>query len=135
MVRLLTPARRTRLALILAGGLVGSLLSAAPALAGDAAHGKSVFASQCSMCHSPAKGGAAIMGPSLFGIVGRPVASVSGFSYSPSMKAYGGAWSEDRLRGYLPAPAKAVPGTKMMFAGIKNPAQLDDLIAYLATLK
>jgi cytochrome c len=108
---------------------------ALPAAAADAAHGKAVFAAQCASCHSPARNGATILGPTLFGVVGRPSASVKGFVYSSGMKAAGFSWSNDRLRAYLPAPKDLVPGTHMSYAGLKNPGQLDDLIAYLDTLK
>ncbi len=116
---------------ILAAGLV----QAAPAMAGDAALGKTVFAAQCAMCHTVTKGGPTIMGPNLFGLVGRKSGSVANFAYSKSMKALGVTWTEDKLRAYLPAPATMVPGTKMAFGGIKNPAQLDNLVAYLVSLK
>ncbi len=129
MVRLLTlPAGLT---------LAAALLTALPAAAAtaDAGKGKVVFASQCAMCHSAAKNGPTILGPSLFGVVGRTAGSVKGFAYSPAVKAAGFVWSDDRLHSFLPAPAKALPGTRMPYGGLKNPAQLDDLIAYLDTLK
>lgn len=116
-------------------GLGMVMATAAPAAAGDAAAGKTVFSSQCAMCHTATKGGPTILGPNLFGIVGRKSAIAPNFAYSAGMKASGITWSTDQLKAYLPAPAKLVPGTKMAFAGVKNPAQLDDLVAYLATLK
>jgi cytochrome c len=115
--------------------LAAGLLAALPAAAADASHGRSVFAAQCSMCHSSARNGPTILGPALFGVVGRKAGSVGGFAYSPGMKAAGFAWTDDRLRAYLPAPRAMVPGTKMTYGGLKNPTQLDDLIAYLDTLK
>jgi cytochrome c len=131
MVRLLSCAAFARTGLIVVAGL----FTAFPAAAGDPAHGRSVFAAQCSVCHSTARNGPAIVGPSLFGVVGRPAASVAGFAYSSGMKASGITWSDERLRTYLPAPRQAVPSTKMAYGGVKNPAQLEDLIAYLDTLK
>ncbi len=116
-------------------GLGALMALAAPAAAGDAAAGKTVFASQCAMCHTATKGGPTILGPNLYGIVGRKSASLTGFAYSSAIKASGITWSTDQLKAYLPAPAKLVPGTKMAFAGVKNPTQLDDLVTYLATLK
>jgi cytochrome c len=68
-------------------------------------------------------------------VVGRPAATVPGFAYSSAMKATGFIWTADRLHAYLPAPRTLVPGTKMSFPGLKNPAQLDDLVAYLQSLK
>jgi cytochrome c len=132
MVRLMKRPGLFAAGFLAAGGLLLGLPAAA---AGDPAHGKQVFAQQCAMCHSAAKGAAAIIGPTLFGVVGRPAASVPGFNYSSAMKAAGYAWSDDHLRTYLPAPRAVVPGTKMTFAGLKNPAQVDDIVAYLNTLK
>lgn len=131
MDRLLTGLRLAPASLLVAAGL----FAAVPAAAGDAGKGRAVFAQQCAMCHSAARGGATILGPTLFGVVGRPVASVGGFAYSSGMKAQGGAWTADRLRAYLPAPRAMVPGTKMSFGGLKNPTQLDDLVTYLGSLK
>jgi cytochrome c len=131
MDRFLTSGRLAAVA-ILATGLV--LAAQHPAMAGDAAHGKAVFTQQCGVCHSAAKGGGAIVGPSLFGVVGRQAGSVKGFNYSSAMKAAGFAWSADKLHAYVAAPSNVVPGNHMPYAGLKNPAQLDDLLAYLATL-
>jgi len=131
MDRLLIGSRRALAALALAAGTSLAL----PAAAADAAHGKAVFTAQCASCHSPARNGPTILGPTLFGVVGRPAASVKGFVYSSGMKAAGFVWSNDRLRAYLPAPRDLVPGTHMSYAGLKNAGQLDDLIAYLDTLK
>lgn len=112
-------------------------LSSGGALAatGDAVHGASIFKGKCSSCHSAKQGGPAILGPTLYGVVGRPAASVPGYSYSKAMKASGITWSDDKLAAYLPAPAKLVPGTKMGFGGLKKPGDVADAIAYLDTLK
>jgi cytochrome c len=109
--------------------------AAQPAAAGDPVQGHTVFASRCAMCHSAAKGGPTILGPTLWGVVGRPAGSVKGFAYSTAMKTAGFSWSNDRLHAYLPRPAAMVPGTKMTFLGLKSPEQVDDLVAYLNTLK
>jgi cytochrome c len=119
-------------------GLVGAaaIAAALPATAaGDIAAGHAVFAGRCAQCHSAAKGGAVILGPSLFGVVGRPAATAKGFAYSSAMKTAGITWTVDKLGAYLPAPAKMVPGTKMTFVGLKNPTQVEDVIAYLSTLR
>ena len=131
MDRFLTSPRLAAAA-ILAAGL--ALAASEPAAAGDAAHGKAVFTQQCGVCHSAAKGGPAIVGPTLFGVVGRPAGSVKGFGYSSAMKAAGFSWSAEKLHEYVAAPSNVVPGNHMPYAGLKNPAQLDDLLAYLATL-
>lgn len=131
MFRFLTPARLS--AAIVAGVTLAAALPAAAA--GDAAAGKAVFTAQCAVCHSAAKGAKPILGPTLFGVVGRKTATMPGFAYSPAMKAAGGVWTSDRLSTYIAAPAKTLPGVRMTYGGLKNPAQLQNLIAYLNTLK
>jgi cytochrome c len=125
----------TRGRVVLAAVLAVSVFGALPAAAADAVHGKSVFSSQCGVCHSAAKDGSAIIGPPLFGVVGRRAGSVAGFAYSPAMKSAALTWTNDTLHTFLTAPRKMVDGTKMTFMGVKNPDQLDDLVAYLDTLK
>ena len=133
MVRLLSRPVSCALALPIAC----AALAASPAMAStaDPGHGRAVFASQCSACHSDARNGPVVLGPPLYGVVGRPAGSVSGFGYSSAMKAAGFAWTPDRLRSYLPGPRDYLPGVRMTYAGLKNPSQLNDLIAYLLTLK
>jgi cytochrome c len=109
-------------------------LLATAANAGDAASGKTVFA-RCAICHTVQKGGASGLGPNLFSIVGRKAAALPGFAYSPALKKSGITWTPDKLKNWVAGPARMVPGTKMAFAGIGNPKQLDDVVAYLATLK
>ena len=130
MVRLLKGLAPCWLCLPLGAGV----LTALPATAADPAHGRAVFTSQCSVCHSSARKGPVIVGPPLYGVVGRPAGSVSGFAYSNTMKTAGFVWTPDRLRAYLPAPRAYLPGVKMTYGGLKNSQQLDDLIAYLSTL-
>jgi cytochrome c len=130
MVRLLTRAAYALTAASLALGLASSALAAA-----DPVAGKSVFAAQCSTCHSAVKNGGALIGPNLYGVVGRKSGSMPGFAYSAAMKGAGVVWSDDELRKYLPNPRGAIPGIKMTYFGLKNPVQLENLIAYLNTLK
>ena len=101
--------------------------------AGDADAGKKVF-SKCAVCHT-AVAGKNGLGPSLFGVVGRPSASVAGYNYSVAMKAAAKTWDEATLNAYLTDPKAAVPGNKMAFAGLPNPDDRANVIAYLATLK
>jgi cytochrome c len=75
-----------------------------------------------------------MIGPNLFGVVGRRAASMAGFAYSPAMQHSGITWSSDQLLAFVQAPAHAVPGTRMPFAGLHNPQQASALVAYLATL-
>ncbi len=116
--------------ILIAAALV---LAAGPAIA-DPVAGQKAFQSQCAICHAVVAGGKKI-GPSLFGVVGRPSGSVPGFAYSKGMAAARLVWSASTLDTYLTAPAKLVHGTKMAFAGIGKPAQRSDVIDYLATLK
>ncbi|MBV8521611.1 MAG: c-type cytochrome [Acetobacteraceae bacterium] len=105
-----------------------------PAYAQDAADGDKVFRSQCSICHSP-QPGRNIIGPSLFGVVGRHSGQVPGFYYSQANVQSGIIWTPTILDRYLTSPRQVVPGTLMTYPGLKDPKQRADLIAYLATLK
>jgi cytochrome c len=109
-------------------------LLATAANAGDAASGKTVF-TRCAICHTVQKGGANGLGPNLFGVVGRKAAALPTFAYSAAIKNSGITWTPDKLKSWVTGPARMVPGTKMAFAGIANPKQADDVVAYLATLK
>ena len=112
-----------------------AFVGAVPALAeGDAVAGKAVF-NQCKACHQvgpEAKNG---VGPVLNGIVGRKAGEFPGYNYSDANKNSGLTWDEATLRSYLPDPKAKVPGTKMIFPGIKREKQLDDLMAYLVGIK
>jgi cytochrome c len=111
------------------------LLVRPAAAAGDPGHGKAVFSQQCAMCHTANKGGPTILGPNLYGVVGRKAGSVAGYSYSPHMKAADWAWTDEKLQAYLPAPRDMVPGTKMTYGGLHDPVKLSDLMAYLDAQK
>lgn len=112
-----------------------ALLASAPAFAdGNPDVGKSVFI-KCQACHE-ADQGVNKIGPTLKGLVGRKAGSVAGYKYSDAMAAKGSGgtvWDEATLTAYLPDPKAYVPGTKMAFAGLKNPKDVADLIAYLKT--
>ena len=103
------------------------------AAAADAEAGKTAF-KKCALCHTTEAGKNKI-GPSLFGIVGRKSATLEDFNYSEGMKKFDHTWDEETLDTYLADPRATVPGTKMIFAGIKDKAERDDVIAYLETLK
>ena len=117
------------LAIIAAVGLTASAARAD----GDPALGKTAF-NKCAACHS-IKEGENKIGPSLHGIVGRPAHSVQGFSYSDPMKAYNVTWDAQTLDHYLADPRGTVPGTKMIFPGLKKDDERANVIAYLETLK
>lgn len=111
-------------------GLMG--LSTA-SYAQDADNGAKVF-KKCMACHAIDEKNK--IGPSLKGIVGRKAATVEGFKYSDAMLAKGAEgviWDEATLAAYLPDPKAWVPGTKMVFPGLKKPEEVTDLIAFLKT--
>jgi cytochrome c len=91
-------------------------------------------AKQCQACHNFQEGAGPKVGPDLYGVVGRAVASVAGFSYSAALKAKGGTWTFDALNKWLLKPSADVPGTAMTFAGISNEKQRADVIDYLDSL-
>jgi cytochrome c len=99
----------------------------------SAEHGTQV-AKQCGICHNFQEGQGPKVGPDLYGVVGRKIASVAGFNYSAALKAKGGTWTFDELNKWLLDPRADVPGTAMTFAGLPNEKQRADLIAYLDTL-
>ncbi|MBX9453059.1 MAG: cytochrome c family protein [Mesorhizobium sp.] len=114
-----------------AGPSIAELLQTADAAAGESAFRK------CQACHTAEEGGANKVGPNLWDIVNRPVASHEGFSYSAGMREFaadGTVWDYDHLSEFLKAPRSYVSGTAMAFAGIKNPEEEANLIAYLRTL-
>ena len=110
-----------------------ALNAAAARAEGDPAAGKTVF-NKCAACHS-IKPGENKIGPSLHGIVGRPSHSIESFNYSAPMKAYDVTWDDATLDHYLIDPRGTVPGTKMIFVGLKKEDERANLIAYLNTLK
>jgi cytochrome c len=104
-----------------------------PAAAQDADAGRHVFQSRCGICHT-AQPGRNLVGPSLFGVVGRPSGHAPGFHYSTANLSSGLTWDPATLDRYLTAPRQVVPGTLMTFPGIKDAQTRADVIAYLATL-
>lgn len=88
----------------------------------------------CQACHNFEKGAGVKIGPPLYGVVGRPRASVPGFDYSAAMKAKGGTWTYDELFKFIADPQSYIPGTKMTFTGEPDPQKRADIIAYLRTL-
>ncbi|HEX7873792.1 MAG TPA: cytochrome c family protein [Sphingobium sp.] len=107
---------------------LGTLLASATADAGKAK------AQVCTTCHDLTRGGPNRIGPDLWSVIGRDIGSHAGFAYSPAMAAQQGNWTYDRLFTFLASPAKAVPGTKMGFAGFSRPEDRAAVLKYLATL-
>ncbi len=94
------------------------------------------IAKQCQACHNFQEGAGPKIGPDLYGVVDRPIASVQGFNYSAALKAKakGGKWDFDTLNTWLTKPSAFAPGTAMTFAGLSNEKQRADVIAYLDSL-
>jgi cytochrome c len=103
------------------------------ATADDVEAGKATF-KKCALCHTTETGKNKV-GPSLFGVVGRKSASLENYNYSEAMKKFDHMWDLQTLDTYLADPRAAVPGTKMIFPGLKEKNERDDVIAYLETLK
>ena len=123
-----------RLLATLVRALVLICLSAGAASAQDAIQGRAVFQANCAVCHMAVSNGHSMIGPNLFGIVGRHAGSVAGFAYSPAMQRSGINWTSDQLLAFVQTPAHVVPGTRMPFAGLHNAQQASALVAYLDTL-
>ncbi|XP_003490147.1 cytochrome c iso-1/iso-2-like [Bombus impatiens] len=102
---------------------------------GDPVHGKTLFLRMCGMCHTCNKDERHKIGPNLFGIFGKTCGTVPGFKSTDAMRKKGVVWDENTLNEYLQFPKQFIPGTKMMFNGIKKAEDRRDIIAFLATLK
>jgi cytochrome c len=129
---------RVLLPALAAAAFLASGFGAVPtAMAQDAAAGQRVF-NQCAACHTRNDGGRNGVGPNLWGIYDRAAGQREGFRYSANMRqlAEGGlTWNEANLRRYLTNPKDLVPQGSMAFAGIRNEQQLNDLIAFIRTLR
>ena len=100
------------------------------ALAQDAAAGEKIFA-QCKACHQVGEGAKNAVGPHLNGVIGRVAGSLPDYTYSPAMKSSGLTWDEATFTDYIKNPRAKVPGTKMVYAGLKDEQRIKDLIGYL----
>src|ERR1700754_2568622 len=107
------------------------LALASPAAAADSEHGKALFAA-CAACHTDRPDS---LGPNLKGVFGRKSAALDDFRYSNPMKRANLVWDADNLRAYLIDPQAKGKGNRMPFGGVANPAEADDLVAYLETYK
>jgi cytochrome c len=114
---------------VLALGAVAAVIR--PAGAADAEHGRQLFVA-CAACHSDRPDA---LGPNLKGVLGRKAGAREDFRYSNPMKRAGFTWDETNLREYLADPQAKVKGNRMPFSGLADPKDIDDVVAYLATLK
>jgi cytochrome c len=111
--------------------VVTSLTAASAALAQDAAAGKTSF-NKCMACHAVGEGAKNKVGPELNGIDGRKSGTAEGYSYSDANKNSGITWNKEQFLDYIKDPKAKIPNTKMVFAGIKNEKEANDLWAFLA---
>ena len=106
------------------------LLSIGTAAAQDPAAGEKVFA-QCRACHQIGPTAKNAVGPVLNGLFGRKAGTVEGYNYSQANKESGITWDEPTFRDYIKDPKAKIPGTKMIYAGLKDEQRITDLVAYL----
>ncbi|MBB4015478.1 cytochrome c [Chelatococcus caeni] len=116
---------------LLAIAILAATLSPAAA-AGAAKAGERVFL-KCRACHQVGEKAKNVVGPELNGLFGRTAGTAPGYSYSEATKASGIVWDEANFREYIADPRARIPGTKMVFAGLKKEQEVDDLVAYLKT--
>uniref|UniRef100_A0A646QIF6 Cytochrome c n=1 Tax=Hemiscolopendra marginata TaxID=943146 RepID=A0A646QIF6_9MYRI len=98
---------------------------------GDPKKGAELFKRSCAQCHTLEKGGPHKTGPNLHGVMGRKTGQAPGFAYTDANKNKGITWTKETLFIYLENPRKYIPGTKMVFAGLKKGRDRADLIAFL----
>ena len=109
-----------------------SIAATSGALAQDAAAGKTSF-NKCLACHAIGEGAKSKVGPALNGLDGRKSGTYEGYSYSEANKNSGITWGKDVFLEYIKDPKAKIPGTKMVFAGIKNENEANNLWAYVAS--
>jgi cytochrome c len=102
----------------------------APYNTADLDNGQSKFA-LCQTCHTVVQGGPNMTGPNLYGVFGRKAASLEKFKYSDALKATGWTWDAAKIDTWITDPKAALPGAKMTFAGLKDPKDRTDVIAWL----
>ena len=115
-------------------GLLTAIAAAPASAAGNAEAGEKVF-NKCKTCHRIGEGAKNMVGPELNGLNGRKSGSAEGYSYSDANKNSGITWNEAVFNEYITDPKKKIPGTKMIFPGLTNEQERDDLWAYISQFK
>jgi cytochrome c len=116
--------------ILIALTLVALCAPLTPALAQDAAAGEKVF-TQCRACHQVGESAKNVVGPVLNGLIGRKSGTVPGYNYSDANKNSGITWTEQEFHDYIQNPKAKIPGTKMVYAGLKDEQRIKDLTAFL----
>ena len=116
---------------IVAGAAAAPLAGVGAAVAQDAAAGQASFA-KCQACHAVGQGAKNKLGPELNGLAGRKAGAAAGYQYSPALKNAGFTWDQSSFAAFMQNPRTKVPGNKMVFAGMKDQAEIASLWAYLS---
>lgn len=122
--------RNLYLAAAAAAALLAPTLALAQEVEGDPEAGQRVF-NQCRACHQVGENARNLVGPVLNDLFGRESASVEDYNYSQAMQDYDVTWQHETFRTYIKDPRGEVPGTKMVYPGLKDDEQITNLIAYL----
>jgi cytochrome c len=122
------------------GGAIVALAFFDHAHAANPSHGKEIFKTICGACHVAERDAsrsdlATRIGPNLWGVIGRKAGIYKGYAYSYAMRTSGITWTDQQLGRYIAAPQQTVPNVRMNFQGLKNPNDVQDVIAYLNTLR
>jgi cytochrome c len=125
------PSKKSGAAVGAAAAVALIAVATTPAMAADAAHGKTVFQT-CAACHTDKPDA---IGPSLRGVYGRKSAALADFRYSNAMMRAGLTWDDANLKAYIKDPQAKVKGNRMPFGGLSSDADIDDVIAFLKDYK
>jgi cytochrome c len=115
---------------LIAAAALPMIAFASPAAAGDPAAGQRVF-NQCRACHMVGENARHTVGPQLNGLFGRQAGEIEGYNFSNAFDDIDKVWDEENFAVYIRNPREVTPGTRMVFAGIRNDQQIADLTAYL----
>jgi cytochrome c len=121
-------------------GAIVALAFCGQAHAANPSHGEEIFKTTCAACHVAERDAsradlATRIGPNLWGVIGRKAGIYKGYAYSYAMRTSGIIWTDQQLGRYIAAPQKTVPNVRMNFQGLKDPHDIQDVIAFLNTLR